>query len=68
MWEHENHGDHVQTKQTDKLQWMTSQKSHAKQSHRSITQTNLTQDGITSQPRMENHEQMLLDVPELSHI
>ena len=36
MWEHENSADNVQKKQTDELQWMMLQMSHAKQSHKSI--------------------------------
>ena len=46
MWECENHVDTVQMKQTDKLQWMMSQMSCAKQitnqSHKFITQINHT--------------------------
>ena len=42
MWEHENHVDDVQMRQTDKLQWMTSHTSHTKQSQKSIAQLNHT--------------------------
>ena len=40
MWEHENHVDDVQMRQTDESWWMTSQMSHTKQLHKSITQLN----------------------------
>ena len=40
MWEHENHADDMQMRQTDESQWMMSQTSHTKQLHKSITQLN----------------------------
>ena len=40
MQEHENCADDVQMRQTDKSQWMMSQMSHTKQSHKTITQLN----------------------------
>ena len=51
-----NHADDMQTMQTDKSWWMTSQMSHEKQSHKSLAQitcTNhlhksITQDRMTS--------------------
>ena len=42
MQECENHIDNVRTRQTDELQWMTSQTSHTKQLHKSIAQLNHT--------------------------
>ena len=41
-WEHENHADDMQTRQTDESWWMTSQMSHTKQLHKLITQLNCT--------------------------
>ena len=41
MWECENCADDVQMRQTDELQWMTSQTSHTtRQSHKSIAELN----------------------------
>ena len=40
MWECEKHVDDVQMRQTNELQWMTSQTSHTKQLQKSITQLN----------------------------
>ena len=51
MWECENHVDDMQMRQTDKLQWVTSQLSHMKQLHKSIAQMNCTgwvMNGMTS--------------------
>ena len=52
-----NHADDMQMRQTDKSQWMMSQMCktmsqiiHTNQSHKSIAQ-----DGMASQPRMENN-------------
>ena len=42
IWEHENHADDVQTRQTGKSWWMVSQMYHTIQSHKSITQLNHT--------------------------
>ena len=68
----ENHGDDMQMRQTDKLQWMMSQMSHTKQSHKSITQLNHTgQDDVMTKngnPKQcfgcSRATQVLMETPE----
>ena len=58
-----NHADNMQTRQTDELQWMTSQMSHTKQLYKSVAQINHTRrEDVTA----ENGKSwtVLLDVPE----